>query len=208
LLGIICVSYPIHGLEGDAEIIELYDLDKYKGFQYPSLEFACDYIGYIYNNEQNEIKDPFAGEPRGEYVKEQLSFRINRRFESSLLALTKKLNVNVEFLREKQNVDVSKLFVDVLLADDVSVLDRNHYQIRFNCQTRLVVYIFGNIKENYNPKNFDAIIDRSGLFFSKQSIPFRRSLLYTERNRLKFNDPIENAKIVDRIFIECHPSKY
>jgi len=212
LLGFICNAYPIEGIEMNPDVIqaETYDLKHYQQYEYPALEFACDYIAYTYEQEKISLTDPFTGEPLGKGIKSSLSFKIPKHYKASLLALTKRLNVTIDFLKERIDADVTELFVDVLLSDDLTVLDKNRYRIYFNCQTRLAVYIFGNLKETYSPKNFETIVDKCALFFSKQSVLISKSSLYKEKNKLKSIDSLndEYRRAIDKIFNECHPAKF
>ncbi|MBN8856566.1 MAG: hypothetical protein BGO55_24055 [Sphingobacteriales bacterium 50-39] len=201
LLTAIIESYPIFGLEADSETIELYDLDAYQEYDYPSLEFACDFIVYTLERERKKGADD-------KHVKDKLSFKIDKRHRTSLLALTKKLNVTIDFLRERNGADVAELFADIMTADDLSGLDKNHFSVYFSCQTRYVVYVFNNIKESYNPTNLETVIDKSGIFFSKQGIPLSRTLLYKEKNKLKTADTLEYRSLINKIFHECHPDNF
>ncbi|HEY4291242.1 MAG TPA: DUF6617 family protein [Puia sp.] len=203
LLITILESYSIFGLEVDSETIELYDLDAYQEYDYPSLEFACDFIAYTLEQEEKKGK-----EDGGKYVKDKLSFKIDKRHTTSLLALTKRLNVTIDFLRERNGVDVAELFADIMTTDDLSGLDKNHFSVYFNCQTRYVVYVLNNIKESYNPMNLETVIDKSGLFFSKQGVPLSRALLYKEKNKLKTADTLQYRSLINKIFHECHPDNF
>jgi hypothetical protein len=210
LIGFICEMYSIHGLGEHQEIESEYDLRKYVKYPYPALEFACHYLDYLYNQEGTGVTDPFTGEPLGPRIKNSLSFRILENHRSSLIALTKRLNVSIDFLKERIDADIVQVFVDVLLSNDLTTLDKERYRIYFNCQTRTAVYVFYNLKEVYTPRNFETVVDRSDLFFSKQAVKITKSSLYKENNKLKTDDYLDSHQrlVIDKIFKDCSPFNF
>jgi hypothetical protein len=176
-----------------------------------ALKFLYSYLNLLsYDNELQKILKPSTAVSIKRQSNEKLSFKIDKRHKESLLQLTRKLNVNIDLLMDREGQDMTAKFVEILLADDIRALDPQNYTIQFNCQTRIVVYVFGNLMENYNPETFIATVGESGLFRSKQSNPITSSSISKTRTELNSTDPLaeKDRRMIDKIFNECNPSKF
>jgi hypothetical protein len=176
-----------------------------------ALKFLYSYLNHLsYDNELQKILNASTGVSIKRQSNEKLSFKIDKRHKESLLQLTRKLNANIDLLMDEEGQDMAAKFVEILLADDIRALDPEKYTIQFNCQTRIVVYVFGNLVLNYNPAAFFATVDKSGLFLSKHSNKITSASISKTRNELNKTDPLADADRVpiDKIFNECYPSQF
>ena len=174
-----------------------------------SLKYLYSYLCFLnhYDNEIEKIAGLAKNSAGDKSIRNRLTFGIDKRHAESLLELTTRLNAHVDFLKDREGMDTAKLFVDILLADNLNALDREKYKIYFGCKPGVLALILRNLIDDYKLNELLVVIQNSGLFFDYKNKQIKRGSVDTAMSRLGMKASNESQRRVNRIFTECRASK-
>ena len=175
--------------------------------KFAPLKFLYSYLCFLshFDDDVTDILGRKKLQPAA--VRSRLSFGVNLKQKKSLLELTKRLNVHVEFIKDREGIDSAEMFVELLLARDLNALHKEKNQIHFGCAPGILHLIIQNIVEAYRLKGFLNVMEACALFYNKKGKPIVRGSIDTGMGRVHKNALKTTHQTVNRIFKECPPAK-